>query len=92
MNFTSLPLVLLALPGYLLSQDFFHAYNRVSMDWVDKVLKVMGFGLIFRNWNGITLQGGLVLFPPLQHLFGPRHPLPIRQGDPLAALLFIIYL
>ena len=24
-------------PGYLMSLDFFHAYDRVSLPWVDKV-------------------------------------------------------
>jgi hypothetical protein len=30
-------------PGYLLSLNFFHAYDRVSLSWVDKVMEAMGF-------------------------------------------------
>jgi hypothetical protein len=80
------------LPGYLLSPDFFHAYDRVSMDWVGRVLEAMGFGLIFRGWMATLHRGALTSFllsnisPVLAILFS------IRQGDPLAALLFIIYL
>ncbi len=80
------------LPGYQLSLDFFHAYNTVSMDWVDRVLEAMGFGLIFRGWMATLHRGASASFllsnisPVLAILFS------IRQGDPLAALLFIIYL
>jgi hypothetical protein len=37
-------------PGFVLSLDFFHAYDRVSMEWVDQVLAAMGFGGSFRAW------------------------------------------
>jgi hypothetical protein len=79
-------------PGYLLSLDFFHAYDRMSMDWVDSVLEAMGFGLVFRGWIATLHRGASASFllsnisPVLAILFS------IRQGDPLAALLFIIYL
>jgi hypothetical protein len=80
------------LPGYLLSLDFFHAYDRVSLDWVDKVLEAMGFGLIFRGWISTLHREASASFllhdisPILAILFS------LRQGDPLAALLFIIHL
>jgi hypothetical protein len=79
------------LPGYLLSLDFFHAFDRVSMDWVDRVLEARGFGLIFRGWIATLHRGALASFllsisPVLAILFSTR------QGDHLAALLFIIYL
>ena len=32
------------LPGFVASLDFFHAYDRVRLQWVDRVLKEMGFG------------------------------------------------
>jgi hypothetical protein len=38
------------LPGFLLSLDFFHAFDRVSLQWLDWVLEAMGFGLILRQW------------------------------------------
>ena len=80
------------LPGYLLSLDFFHAFDRVSMDWVDRVLEAMGFGLIFRGWIGTLHRGASASFllqslsPALAILFS------IRQGDPLASLIFILYM
>jgi hypothetical protein len=37
------------LPGFLMSLDFFHAYDRVSMDWVDSVPEAMGIGQVFRG-------------------------------------------
>ena len=79
-------------PGFLLSLDFFHAYDRVSLPWVDRVMKAMGFGNIFRGWMATLHRGASAAFllrrisPFMAILFS------IRQGDPLAALLFIIYL
>ena len=32
------------LPGFVASLDFFHAYDWVSLRWVDQVLEAMGFG------------------------------------------------
>jgi hypothetical protein len=80
------------LPGYLLSLDFFHAYYRLSMDLVDRVPEAMGFGLTFRGWITTLHRGASASFllsnisPVLAILFS------ICQGEPLAALFFIIYL
>jgi len=78
-------------PGFLLSLDFFHAYDRVSMEWLDAVLAAMGFGGVFRGWIA-TLHRDIsssfllhAISRPLQILFS------IRQGDPLSSLLFVIY-
>jgi hypothetical protein len=79
-------------PGYLHSLDFFHAYDRVSLPWVDSVLKAMGFGNTFRGWMATLHRGASAAFllqkisPFMLIIFS------IRQGDPLAALLFIIYI
>jgi hypothetical protein len=76
------------LPGL----DFFHAYYRVSMDWVDSVLEAMGFGQVFQGWIAILHREAAASFllhgasPVLAILFS------IRQRDPLAALLFVIHL
>jgi hypothetical protein len=32
--------------GFLLSLDFYHAYERVSLPWLDIVLKAMGFDVV----------------------------------------------
>ena len=79
-------------PGFLLSLDFFHAYDRVSMAWVDRVLAAMGFGCTFRAWVAALHRDASACF--LLHTVS--HPLDVtfsvRQGDPLAALLFVIYI
>jgi hypothetical protein len=36
------------LPGFLLSLDFYHTYDRVSLPWLDRVLKAMGFDVVLR--------------------------------------------
>ena len=79
-------------PGYLMSLDFFHAYDRVSLSWVDKVMEAMGFGTIFRGWVATLHRDVSAAF--LLHNISPFILIlfSIRQGDPLAALLFVIYL
>jgi hypothetical protein len=80
------------MPGFLVSLDFFHAYDRVSMAWVDKVLEAMGFGRILREWVATLHKDVMASFmlhslsPELRILFS------IRQGDPLAMILFVIYM
>jgi hypothetical protein len=80
------------MPGYLLSLDFFHAYDRVSLSWVDKVMEAMGFGAIFRGWMATLHRDVSAAF--LLHNISPFIAIifSIRQGDPLAALLFVLYL
>ncbi len=62
------------------------------MDWVDSVLEAMGFGQVFRGWIATLHREAAASFllhevsPVLAILFS------ICQGDPLAALLFVIYL
>jgi len=79
-------------PGYLISLDFFHAYDRVCLSWVDTVLAALGFGRTFRRWIAVLHAGATATFmlhglsPALAVLFS------IRQGDPLAMLLFVIQL
>jgi hypothetical protein len=36
-------------PGYIFNMDFFHAYDRVCLEYLDKVLEVMNFGPDFRS-------------------------------------------
>lgn len=76
------------LPGYLVSLDFFHAYDRVSVPWVLKVLEAMGFGPNIRHWIEVLLAGATATFmlhdltPDLEVKFS------IRQGDPFAVALY----
>ena len=38
------------LPGFLVSLDFFHAYDRVCLQRMDLVLGAMGFGPVLCRW------------------------------------------
>jgi hypothetical protein len=80
------------MPGYLLSLDFFHAYDRVSLSWVDKVMEDVGFEATFRGWVATLHRDVSAAF--LLHNISPFIAIvfSIRQGDPLAALLFVLYL
>ena len=79
--------------GFLFSGDQFKAYDRVLVrGYLDKVLQAMNFGPNFVSWilmlhRGATTRFILsVLSNPLQVLFS------IRQGDPIAMLLYIVYI
>jgi Reverse transcriptase (RNA-dependent DNA polymerase) len=78
------------LPGFLVSLDLFHAYDRVDLRWVDSVMAAMGFGRRFRGWIRTLHRRASARFmlhsltPALLILFT------IRQGDPLAMLLFLL--
>lgn len=79
-------------PGFILNLDFFHAFDRVCMPYVDKVLEAMGFGTIFRNTIKTLHRDAKAVFL-LQHISREVSvDFSIRQGDPLAALIFIIQL
>ena len=77
-------------PGFLVNLDLFHAYDRVDLSWVDRVLEAMGFGPLLRQWISVLHRGASACFmlhgltPDLQILFS------LRQGDPLAMILFVI--
>ena len=78
------------LHGYLVSLDFFNAYDRVCLQWVDLVLEAMGFGPVLHHWVA-TLHGGATTTLML-HSLSPEvaTTFSLRQGDPFALLLFII--
>ena len=79
-------------PGFLLNLDFFHAYDRVCMPYVDRVLEVMGFGDIFRGWVRTLHSGAEAVFLLSQLSRSVPITFSVRQGDPLAMLLYIIQL
>ena len=76
--------------GFLLNLDLFHAYDRVCLPYLDKVLDRMGFGGHFRSWITTLHDGASAIFLLGRH----SRPVPIifsvRQGDPIAMLLFVI--
>ena len=80
------------MPGFVASLDFFHAYDRVSLRWVDRVLDTMGFGDELRGWVATCHRGAEAAFmleelsPFMDILFS------LRQWDPLAMILYVIQL
>jgi len=62
------------------------------MEWVDKVLEAMGFGLIFRGWLQTLHRDVTASF--LLHSVSPALAIlfSIHQGDPLASLIYVLYL
>ena len=78
-------------PGFLVSLDFFHAYDRVSLLWVDRILAAMGFSPLLRGWVATLHREAAATF--MLHTLSPELRLlfSIRQGDPLAMILFVIH-
>ena len=79
-------------PGFLLSLDFFHAYDRVCLAWVDRVLEAMGFGGVFRRWVLTLHKGASARF--MLHSLSPELAVSfsIRQGAPESSPLYCIQL
>ena len=78
--------------GVLLSYDLFKAYDRVSLQYLVKVMEAMGFGKRFMDWVLMLHDGANTRFI-LNFLTRPVDILiSVRQGDPLAMVLFIIYI
>jgi hypothetical protein len=77
-------------PGFLLSLDFFHAYDRVSIQWLDRVLEAMGFGAVLRHWVATLHRRASACF--MLHTLSPDMAVEfsIRQGDPAASVFFVI--
>jgi hypothetical protein len=77
-------------PGFLVSLDLFHAYDRVDLRWVDQVLMAMGFGPTFRGWIQTLHSGASTCFMLHTLTIDLLIAFSLRQGDPLAMILFII--
>ena len=77
--------------GVLVSYDLFKAYDRVYIPYLVKVMKTMGFGQKFVDWIIMLHEGANTRFI-LNSLTKPVDILiSVRQGDPIAMVLFIIY-
>jgi Reverse transcriptase (RNA-dependent DNA polymerase) len=50
------------LPGYVVSLDFFHAYDIVDLQWVDRVLQAFGFGGTWRRWIQLLHKNASAIF------------------------------
>jgi hypothetical protein len=77
-------------PGFLMNLDFFHAFDRVCMEYVDKVLSAMNFGGRFREVVATLHRGAKAAFLLDELTEDVNVDFSVRQGDPLAILLFII--
>ena len=75
----------------LISLDFFKAYDRVMLDFLVKVMEKMNFGELFTSWILMLHQGARTRFILgfLTRAIEVRFS--IKQGDPLAMILYIIY-
>ena len=76
----------------LLSLDFFKAYDRVLLSFLIQVMKKMKFSNLFCQWIAMLHDGAQTKFI-LQNGLSRAVMLSfsIRQGDPIAMLLYILY-
>ena len=78
--------------GCLISLDFFKAYDRVYLPFLLKVMDSMNFGDVFISWISMLHHRATTrivlteLSSVIELLFS------IRQGDPLAMILYVIYI
>jgi len=75
----------------LLKVDFEKAYDRLEWRFIHKCLEIMNFGPNFRRWVGGLLENASVIL----HVNGAssehiRITRSVRQGCPLAPLLFVL--
>ena len=75
----------------IISLDFFKAYDRVFLDFLLKVMLKMNFGKSFISWVAMLHEGATTRFILgfLTRAIEVRFS--IRQGDPFAMILYIIY-
>ena len=80
------------LKAAIVSLDQWKAYDRVFIDFLLQVMRAMGFGPIFLRWIKMLHTGNKTRFI-LSFLTNPIDVLfSVRQGDPIAMILYIIYL
>ena len=79
------------LQACLISLDFFKAYDRVLLDFLIRVMDKMNFSSTFTSWMSMLHEGARTRFilGVLSAAIEVRFS--IRQGDPLAMILYIIY-
>ena len=76
----------------LLSLDFFKAYDRVVLDYLLKVMEKMNFSPTFCEWIQLMHDGAMTRFLLNGLSKAIEVQFSIRQGDPLAMILYIIYI
>ena len=75
----------------LLSLDFFKAYDRVLVSFLLAVMKKMGFGSVFCKWINMLHENAQTKFLLRRMSKAIKISFSIRQGDPIAMLLYILY-
>ena len=76
----------------ILSYDFFKAYDRVFLPYLHKVMLKMKFSKTFCDWIMMMHDGASTCFILEQLSEEVQLSFSIRQGDPLAMILYIIYI
>merc|ERR1712240_764898 len=74
-----------------LTLDFFKAYDRVLLDFLIKVMKRMNFSDKFTDWILMLHDGASTRMILTRLTRAIQLRFSIRQGDPLAMLLYILY-
>ena len=75
-----------------MSLDLFKAYDRTNLSFLKRVMSAMNFSEEFISWILLLHEGAKTrllldfLTEPIDVLFS------VRQGDPLAMILFILYI
>ena len=80
------------LGAFLLSLDFFKAYDRVLVDYLVIVMKKMNFSKKFCSWIKMLHLDARTRFILGSLTRSIRVSFSIRQGDPLSMLLYIVYI
>ena len=76
----------------MVSYDLMKAYDRVFIPYLCKVMEAMGFGDRFIAWIKMLHEGATTRFI-LNWLSRPvKLLMSVRQGDPLAMVLFLIFI
>ena len=76
----------------LFSLDFFKAYDRVLISYFLKVMKKMRFSDTFCEWIKMMHNGAKTCFILRNLTDDIQLSFSIRQGDPLAMILYVIYI
>ena len=76
----------------ILSLDFFKAYDRVLISYLLKVMEKMNFGPTFRSWIRMLHEGAKTRFILNNLTDSISASFSIRQGDPFAMVLYILYI
>ena len=76
----------------LFSLDFFKAYDRVLISYLLKVMKKMRFSDTFCEWIKMMHNGAKTCFILRNLTDDIQLSFSIRQGDPLAMILYVIYI